>query len=301
MSASDEKGVTLMPIETTPIETPIDDPIETTKKRLQRVRRRRRATEQRVLDGKHPVKHHDLLVVPPPPAPGEKPVVDRQELFRVPVVKIGGQVNQGDCDPPGEKGTYVDRPERLDFYDYAQRRTMAIARPNDWSASEHRTAVRGPAFGTLPVKREPAATSCAACYLVNAEALNFVNAWTAEEWNDFLHDVDLPAAAGADDEEFDILLAGPQGKVFYLRVLVGDETPWPADTPISIHRDGTELGSIECLDLRHEMEIWNQLRNGCVAGSALSHGKNKVIPLVNVTSLTPRSERAAPEPPSSGG
>jgi len=279
------------------------DPITVTKQRLQRVRRRRRATEQRVLDGKKPLKHHDVLVVPPPPDPGEAPVVGPHESFRMPVIKIGGQVNQGDCDPPGEKGTYVDPPERLDFYDYAQRRTMAIARPHAWGSSKHREAVRGPAFGTLPVKREPAATSCAACYLVNAEALNFVNAWTAEEWNDFFdEDVDLPAAAGVDDEEFDILLAGPRGKVFYLKVsALGDEALWPPDTPTEISRDGTVLGSIECLDLKHEMEIWNQLRNGCVAGSVLIQGKDKVVPLVNVTSITPRTNSAASVSPAPGG
>lgn len=262
-------------------------PIEQMKRALRRGRKRRRAGEQRVLDGETPLAHHDLLVVPP------VGVLQETQTFRVPVVKVQGQANQGEFDQNDDPvGNYVDLPEKLDLYDYAQRRTMTIARPQDWGDADHRGTSRGPAFGTLPVKREPSATSCAACYLINAQNLNFRNAWTAEEWSDF-DTVDLPPAPSVDDDHFEVLLAGPRGMVFRLRVNVANEQGdlWKPGEPQDI---GDQQGRIWALDLRHEMEIWNQLRNGCVAGSALHYQTNQRIPLVNVTSLVEeRSPRSA--------
>jgi hypothetical protein len=262
---------------------------EEMKRALRRVRKRRRAGDQRVLDGQTPLAHHDLLVVPP------AGVLSEGETFRVPVVKVKGQANQGEFDQSDDPvGNYVDLPEKLDLYDYAQRRTLTIARPQDWGDKSRRATSRGPAFGTLPVKREPAATSCAACYLIDAQNINFRNAWTAEEWSDF-QTVDLPPAPSVDDDHFEVLLAGPRGMVFRLRVNVAtDERPlWKPGVPVSI---GVGQGRLEALDLRYEMEIWNQLRNGCVAGSALHHQSNQRIPLVNVTSLVEeKSARVAAE------
>jgi len=253
-------------------------PVEQMKRALRRGRKRRRAGDQRVLDGETPLAHHDLLVVPP------EGILSEGETFRIPVVKVAGQANQGEFDQNDDPvGNYVDLPEKLDLYDYAQRRTLTIARPQDWGDREHRQTSRGPAFGTLPVKREPAATSCAACYLVNARNLNFRNAWTAEEWSDF-DTKDLPPAPSADDAGFEVLLAGPRGKVFQLQVNIAhdDIELWQTGTRVAI---GEGHGWIEAIDLRYEMEIWNQLRNGCVAGRAHSHQSKKSIPLVNLTSL----------------
>jgi hypothetical protein len=265
------------------------------KERLRRVRKRRRAAEQSVLDKGEPVKHHDVLVVAPAQVHGE------QEIFRVPVVKIEGQVNQGELDHgDAPLGNYVDMPEKLDFYDYAQRRTVAIARPQDWGPPERRHVQRGPAFGTLPVKREPAATSCAACYLIDAQNLTFENAWIAEEWNDFGSD-DREAAPSADDPSFKMLIAGPRGKVFRLEVNLvdGGDDLWPVGEQRPIGDDAT-FGSVESLDLRYEMEIWNQLRNGCVAGRVLTRREAEVIPLVNVTTLIP-PEMSSPTVVQNGG
>lgn len=255
--------------------------VQQMKQALRRVRRRRSAGEQKVLDGLMPLAHHDLLVVPP------ANVISTEEIFRVPVVKLDEPANQGEQDQEGgTEGTYVDMPEKLDLYDYAQRRTMAIARPQEWGPKEHRDTARGPAFGTLPVKREPAATSCAACYLINAQNINFRNAWTAEEWSDF-GTVDLPPAPAADDERFEVLLAGPRGKVFQLVVNIADgpKDLWTLGQKVTIGA-GDNLGTIQSVDLRYEMETWNHLRNGCVVGRVLSHRSNKCIPLVNITSLT---------------
>lgn len=260
------------------------DALRETKERLRRVRRRRRPAEQSVFEKGKPVRYHDVLVVAP------AGVHENQETFRIPVVKIEGQVNQGEMDHgDAPLGNYVDLPEKLDFYDYAQRRTAAIARPQDWGPSARRLVPRGPAFGTLPVKREPAATSCAACYLIDAQNFNFENAWIAEEWNDFGSE-DREAAPSADDPNFEVLIAGPRGKVFWLKVnLEVDAQPgydlWPVGHKESIGPATSQLGSLESLDLRHEMELWNQLRNGCVAGRVLLREPDTTLPLVNITTL----------------
>lgn len=73
---------------------------------------------------------------------------------------------------------------------------------------------------------------------------------------------------------------------------------WEPGDFVQVGANGTTKASLRCLNMRHEMEIWNQLRNGCVAGRAISYtstGKTivpngepsglKPIPLVNVTSL----------------
>jgi hypothetical protein len=205
------------------------------------------------------------------------------------------EARSGEQPVPAEiAGDYIDLPEKLDLYDYAQRRTMTIARPHEWGPQN--TRARGPAFGTLPVKREPAATHCFACYLVDAENFSFRNAWTAEEWNDIAPE-DLPPHPSADDSAFEVLLAAPRGKVFYLRLKLENdqgEDSWPSGKSISLSKGE---GSLESLNLRHEVEIWNQLRNGVVAGRVMSRRKAvldgrsledvEYVPIVNVTSLVP--------------
>lgn len=251
---------------------------------LARPRARHAPSEQGVFEAGQPSPFHDVLVI------GPRDAQDSGEFYRLPVVKVPKPRPGG----PERQGAYLDPPERLDLYDYSARRTLAFARPQDWVATPDHTLGdrRGPAFGTLPVKREPAATACLTCYLVDAQNFTHVNAWTAEEWSDLGTD-DLPAAATADDVDFEIFVAGPRGQVFHLHVVLegadGSSKWQPGGAPVTLPNGA---GSLECLDLRHEMEIWNQLRNGVVAGSVDGARKKRrsdgtTIPLVNITSLIP--------------
>ena len=92
-----------------------------------------------------------------------------------------------------------------------------------------------------------------------------------------------------------MLLAGPHGKVFRLKL-----------TNLSAWRNGVlklpeNLGEVECVHLGHQTEIWTQLRNGCIAGRVLYHetvprngsSSSRVVPLVNITALTPGLARPA--------
>lgn len=264
----------------------VQDRIKTSKERVKRVRKRQSAGEQGLdLGAREPIKFHDILVIAP------KNVHTREELFRVPVVK--SQTNEDTAQGIVE-GSYVDTPEKLDLFDYAQRRTLSFAQPSDWGARLKEP--RGPAFGTLPVKREPAATGCLACYLVDAQNSTFENAWTAEDWND-LGAGNRPAALSADDPEFQVLVAGPRGKVFHLHVKLQDASGEELWEPGRRDEFADGGGSLQSLDLRFETEVWNQLRNGCVAGAAMTYagstsdteGTPQVMPLVNITSLTPQS------------
>ncbi|MFZ5894977.1 MAG: hypothetical protein ACOY0T_28210 [Myxococcota bacterium] len=289
------------------------------RERLARFRARKNPDEQDIGQNGAPSPFHDVLLIGPKGAQADS------ELFRVPVVKraparkpqapgrtVGAAApddvknpaaspteppSGGQLEPPGNPdevpGNYVDKPEKLDLFDYAERRTMAIARPQDWGARVDRT--RGPAFGTLPVKREPAATHCFACYLVDAQNLSFRNAWTAEEWNEIGAD-DLEPHPSADDEKLELLLAGPRGKVFYVKLDLerAGQDLWPCGRGTLLENGS---GYIESLNLRFEVEIWNQLRNGVVAGRVMSQRKAALdgklpedvdyVPLVNVTSLIP--------------
>lgn len=265
-----------------------EDPVAVTKGKLRRSRKRRRL-QQAVLDGIVPLEHHDVLIIPP------ADVLKPDEIFRVPVVKDHGVVNQGEIDEgEAEVGTYVDKPERHDAYDYAQRRVMSISRPQDWGSRDGRDIARGPAFGTLPVKREPAATSCASCYLINAQRLNYRNAWTAEEWTD-IGGIDLPPAPSADDDYFETLIAGPRGMVFHLEVQLKDVT-WQPDERLEFS-DKQQLGAITQVDLRYEMEIWNQLRNGTLFGRVLRRKSQTPVPLVNITALLEDQQSTADTKP----
>ncbi len=257
--------------------------------RLLRKRAKGTPEEQGAVTGKPPL-FHDMLIIGPV---GGGPTT---ELFRVPVVKVAKEAKPAPNNPAvGTEalevvGTYVDLPEKLDLFDYAQRRTMNVARPREWGTPS--AVQRGPAFGTLPVKREPAATHCFACYLVNSENLSFRNAWTAEEWNDIAAE-DLPPHPSADDDKLEVLIAGPRGKVFYLKLNLeqnGEDVWAPGDRV-----DFAPESFVESLNLRHEVEVWSQLRNGLVGGRVLSRRKASLdgveidkaefVPLVNITSF----------------
>lgn len=247
-----------------------------------------------------PVEHHDVLVIAP------KGVHRDNEHYRVPVRKVpvaqpakaknGREHTPVPSDPtkstvPSVVGAYDRPPELMDMYDLGQRHTMAVARPQDWGHAGFRETDRGPAICTIPIKPEPGATSCVACYLLNAQNLNYRNAWTAEEWNDVPDGPDLPPTRSVDATTLDVLIAGPRGLVFRLdlRNLNGWTLGDPVRLSIQKGADTLEAGSVTCIDLSLQMEIWQQLRNGCVAGRVLfdDEGTKRVVPLVNITTLTP--------------
>lgn len=216
--------------------------------------------------GGKPVQHHDILFFGP--AQVQKP----HEMYRFPVEKTGP-----------DAGQFKQKPELLDYVDFEQRRVTTISHSAEWGNEARRDVHRGMAFGTLPVKEEPSASSCGLCYLVNAENLNFVNAWTAEEWNGIPGGEDLEAAPTAAATKFDLLIGAPLGKVLHLKVRKLDK--WEGKRESFEFGKHGGFGSIESVDLRFESEIWNQLRNGVVAGRALRRDSVEPLPIVNVTSL----------------
>jgi hypothetical protein len=171
----------------------------------------------------------------------------------------------------------------LDSYDYSQRRVLGIARPQ---ARNHDGELnRGPAFATLPIKQEPAATSCIACYLLNTQNLNYRNPWIAEEWNDRPGGEDLPPATGHDSKRVEVLLAGPRGRVF--RVEIDGLDQWQAYDSVEgkVEDAPSAQVRVECVDLKRQVEVWRQLRNGSVM--ARVRVDDETVPLVNITTLTP--------------
>jgi len=193
--------------------------------------------------------HHDVLVITP-----------RGEYHRFPVEKVGeeeGRYTRSPLQPGG------DEPGTRKVLNMAQQGTAELP--------------RGPAFSTLAVNPDPAASSCAACYLVNTENLNYVNPWTAAALSDggprVLEDERWT------DESFELLIAGPRGKVYHLA-------------------KGLESApTVREVDLDGEVEVWAQLRNGLVAGSVEYRrppGEGpRVVPVVNVTSLTPKHAKSS--------
>jgi hypothetical protein len=145
---------------------------------------------------------------------------------------------------------------------------------------------RGPILSALPLHPNPAASCATTCYLVNAQNLNYTTPWTAEEWND--RPEGFNAEGYVRPDAFSLLIASPAGKVYYLHK--ADGAPLQQQSADFVFRE---------VDLEREPEIWMQLRNGCVVGSVMLQEKDapsrreKVVPLVNIDSLTPR--QAAPQ------
>lgn len=237
-----------------------------------------------------PIEHHDVLVIAP------TKVHSPEQFYRFPVVKTPvPDAPEG----PELQGQYLDKPELLDAFDYGQRRALSVARPQDWGPASVRATQRGPAFSTLPLKPEPNSAAggtgeSSQCYLINTQNLNFRNAWTAEEWNDTPGGVDLPPAPSANQNEVEVLLAGPQGKVF--RLVLTSIASWRPGTQariVATSPNGAggiqrELGSVESVNLRPHMEVWHQLRGGTAMGRVYFNDANgpRVVPLVNITTLT---------------
>lgn len=234
--------------------------------------------------------HHDVLVIAP------KGVHGGDEFFRVPVRKIAGAEDGGHAAPVGQ---YRDPPELTDAYDHGQRKALSSARPADWGSLVARGRERGPAFSTLPVKPEPAASSATTCYLVNAQNVNYHNAWTSDPWNGAWGSAQLPTAPGAHDISVEALLAGPRGKVWRLRFDSIDQ--WPLGERLAFSIPGVDSPvalEVESVDLQSQGELWNQLRNGCAMGRAMFEdgATGRVLPLLNITTLLPKSSVEAVAP-----
>jgi hypothetical protein len=214
---------------------------------------------------KHPRHsvHHDVLVITP-----------RREYHRFPVNKVGGETGRY-TSPPLRPG--ADEPGTRKVWNLAQQGT-----PDE---------PRGPAFSTLAVSPDPAASSCVACYLVNTENLRPINPWMAidatlgmaGEASTSAGDAASENAASEDaasenaaseNDAFEVLVAGPRGKVYFVEKRQG-----AAPTARSV-------------DLSDEGELWMLLRNGLVAGRVEYRrhpcAEPRVVPVVNVTSLTPK-------------
>jgi hypothetical protein len=164
-------------------------------------------------------------------------------------------------------------------YDDGYRPTMSLGVAGSGEQGDPR---RGTVLSALPLHPSPAASSASTCYLVNAQNLNYTTPWTAEEWND---QPNGPNAEGfVRPDRYCLLIASPAGKVYYLEKKT-DRAVVPIDNEHFVFRE-VELGA--------EAEIWGELRNGCVAGSVVYEAKpaktrrEKVVPLVNIDSLTPR-------------
>lgn len=211
--------------------------------------------------------HHDVLMINP-----------NRELYRFNVRKAGdGRV--------GEYTSVEFRGAGAPGY----RKVMHIARkgPPD--------KVRGIAFGTLPVKEEPA-SSFMCCYLINSENLTYRNVWTQAEWNDAPEPGDdQQPTHEAHERDVRLLIAEHSGRVLYLHIPKGTAKDGAEKVPAP----DVNKAKVQIISLTQNPEIWNLLRNGCVAGSARYKGDD--TPLLNLTSLLPEREERRHERPLGDG
>ena len=246
-----------------------------------RVRRER----AEVTEAPTPNPEHDLLVFP------RENILKPWEYYRVPVNKGGTE------EKPNRAGEFELPPEKWDLADHGSRKVVSIARPQDGAKLDAREvqSTRGPAIATLPVKPEPSSAFFGTCFLVNADRFDIPNLWTVEEWSDGPGGANFESPQHPD--ELEVLLAGPQGKVFRLKLR--ELHKWERGQEVQLEGG---RGEVESVDLGLESEIWQQLRNGCVAGQASYEGcgheahrheahkkgtGRRSIPLVNITALQP--------------
>jgi hypothetical protein len=214
--------------------------------------------------------HHDVLVINP-----------NHELYRFNVQKTDagrvGEYHSVEYLGPGAPG---------------HRKVMHIARKG---SSER---ARGAAFATLPVKEEPA-SSYVCCYLINSENINYRNVWTQAEWNDSPGpDDDGLTFHSASDRDLNLLIAEHGGRVLRLHVPRAAFEQASQGWVLRPAEEG-ESPNLQAIPLKDNPEVWNLLRNGCVAGNTLV--SKKPTPIVNVTSLVPCRERSHPSrPPNTG-
>jgi hypothetical protein len=167
--------------------------------------------------------------------------------------------------PVDPDGGYTRQPEAPAYSEPNIRHIHNLANP---AMIEDSSRPRGPVFATLPVTKEPAATSFGICYVINPNNLRYRNAYTAEEW----HGSHAPEASGPKiPEDFELLVAGPRGRIYHMKV--------------TEHGESIECNRLEQHELKVETDIWEQLRNGTVVGRVLF--RNEIVPLVNVTSVQP--------------
>jgi len=169
-----------------------------------------------------------------------------------------------------DDGSYSES-EWLDFDALGARKVYNIARPAPPGEPQ-----RGPGFAVLPIRPDPG-SQYETCYLINTENLVMPNPWTAADWDSFDDGQGgAPSRAPAADpgpvaeetpDGFELLVAGPNGKVFH----------------VECDEDGNVSGTAVSLDV--EPEIWGQLREGVVVGTAYYAKDERILPLVNVTSL----------------
>jgi hypothetical protein len=218
---------------------------------------------------------HDVLLIHDQPD-GTKG--SRLERFRVD--KVTGVFQDG---PQGDKPP-------VSPLDEGYRPMMNLGSTGNGTAED---PTRGPVLSALPLHPSPAASNGTTCYLVNAQNLDYTTPWTAEEWNDRPGGYDAVGYARPDC--FSLLIASPAGKVYYLEKKVG-----PKHEHIPVQKEGSFI--FHEVEMRLESEIWMQLRNGCVVGNVIyekkptaSSRREKVVPLVNIDSLTPKvPEEKAP-------
>jgi hypothetical protein len=213
-------------------------------------------------------KHHDILLIRDDLGIGGTPGA---RLERFPVDKVTGRF-KNDSGP-------FKQPVGLN--DEGHRPTMNLGSLGTGSEED---PSRGPVLSALPLHPSPAASSASTCYLLNARNLNYTTPWTAEEWNDQPNGPDAAGYVGED--KFALLVASPAGKVYYL-----EKKQAVCAGKVMYEDDCFVFREVE---LRHESEIWGQLRNGCVVGRVMYEGKpgrtarEKIVPLVNIDSLNPR-------------
>lgn len=226
--------------------------------------------------GHKPRELHDVLVFPPSDK-GKRP-----EWYRFEVNRTG---------TPAQVGKFLTAPTEERRLGDGTRRSESIARPDEVKSGGEVFPPRGPALATLPIKPEPGGASGVTCYLLNADNFHAPNFWTVEEWNDGPGGETYQAPVHPNN--FEVLLAGPLGKVF--QVTIRDVAKWKVGSSQKTTAGAATKGDtsaddgeafIACVDLRHNTEIWTQLRSGCVAGRVLYNSqKERVVPLVNVTAL----------------
>jgi hypothetical protein len=207
--------------------------------------------------GTPPPEAHDLLLIPPLVPENERLANGAPKMLRMAI--------QAD-------GSYGPS-EWLDFDQLGARKVYNIARP---TLSDPDPTPRGPGFAVLPIRPDPG-SQYETCYLINTENLQMPSPWSAADW-DAVDDnrgnapSRAPAtasnpAAGPAPSAFEVLLAGPGGKVFHVQC---DEGGNVTGTPV---------------DLGVEPEIWAQLREGVVVGSVRYAKNDRIMPIVNVTSV----------------
>jgi hypothetical protein len=172
-----------------------------------------------------------------------------------------------------QTGEYQRLPEELTRTSEGYRKIFSIAgetSPGLDQASGSGTS--NVAVALLPIKQEPN-SGFICCYLLNARRLHVANTWTVAEWSDQdtveARNV-LPNVADLSTPR--LFVATAEGVVYDMEIK--KETPR--------------------LDLDKYPEVWQMLRNGCLAGEVSTDGQ--LVPLVNLASFTGGTENGVMEP-----